>query len=120
MPAAQVIDPFSQATKRSDPVYLANSTVFYPPPPPPQQHQHHHQQQEPQQQQQSCQPQFHQLHQMHQPQWMTSEEPQRKVEQEEIPDMEDDQHLTAPYRCEVMRGQILKRVDLIPVQHFPM
>merc|ERR1712013_669943 len=77
-------DPFCQAQKRSDPVYMANSTTLP---------FHHHQDQQA-------------LHQQLQ-QTNQSMNPSPLV-------------MDPPFKCEIGRGRILKRADLIPMQECPM
>merc|ERR1711892_1288189 len=84
-------DPYNQAVKRSDPVYLATASTF------------------PLQQQQILQQQhLHQQQQLHQ--HHPEMQQQFQLEQHQKPALQPYQdNLNTPFKCEIGRGRILKR-----------
>eukprot|EP00090_Calanus_glacialis_P022577 TRINITY_DN3483_c0_g1_i1.p1 TRINITY_DN3483_c0_g1~~TRINITY_DN3483_c0_g1_i1.p1 ORF type:complete len:211 (-),score=66.56 TRINITY_DN3483_c0_g1_i1:75-707(-) len=114
-------DPYSQAIKRSDPVYLATSTTFplQPQLQDQQQQQMLHQQYLEQQQQWIIQQQH--IEQQQQLQQQLQIQHQLQAQQHQIPTLPTAAlNLNAPFKCEIGRGRILKRADLIPMQDCPM
>eukprot|EP00091_Calanus_sinicus_P009578 TRINITY_DN2237_c0_g1_i1.p1 TRINITY_DN2237_c0_g1~~TRINITY_DN2237_c0_g1_i1.p1 ORF type:complete len:185 (+),score=38.43 TRINITY_DN2237_c0_g1_i1:638-1192(+) len=110
-------DPYSQAIKRSDPVYLGTSTTSP-----------HQPLLQDQQQQQLLHQQYLQQHQ----QWIIQQQhlehqqqlqiqQQLQAQQHQIPTIPTATlNLNAPFKCEIGRGRILKRADMIPIQDCPM
>merc|ERR1711892_675218 len=108
-------DPYNQAVKRSDPVYLATATTF------PLHYQHMLQQQFQEQQQQWILQQQHLQHQQQLLQHHPEMQQQFQLEQHQQPALQPYQDsLNTPFKCEIGRGRILKRADLIPMQDCPM
>jgi len=106
-------DPYCQAQKRSDPVYMASSTTLP---------FHHHQDQQA----------LHQQLLFEQQQWIQQ---QQYIEQQQLAKNHELQLqlqqtnqsmnpsplvMDPPFKCEIGRGRILKRADLIPMQECPM
>jgi len=106
-------DPYCQAQKRSDPVYMASTTALP---------LHHHQDQQT----------LHQQLLLEQQQWIMQ---QQYIEQQQLAKNQEIQLqlqqtnqamnpsplvMDPPFKCEMGRGRILKRADLIPVQECPM
>merc|ERR1711970_1401654 len=106
-------DPYCQAQKRSDPVYMANTTTLP---------LHHHQDQQTlhqqlllEQQQWIMQQQY-----MEQQQLAKNQEIQLQLQQTNQAMHPSPLVMDPPFKCEIGRGRILKRADLIPVQECPM
>merc|ERR1719278_2218844 len=95
-------DPYCQAQKRRDPVYMANTTAIP---------LHHHQDQ----QQWIMQQQY-----IEQQQLAKNQEIQLQLQQTNQAMNPSPLVMDPPFKCEVGRGRILKRADLIPVQECPM
>merc|ERR1712106_788664 len=97
-------DPYNQAVKRSDPVYLATATTF------PLQHQQILQQQHQEQQM------LHQQFLEQQQQWILQQQhlqqQQQLLQHHQQPALQPYQDsLNTPFKCEIGRGRILKRAN---------
>jgi len=103
-------DPYCQAQKRSDPVYMGNSAPLL----------LHHQEQQMLQQQLLLQQQqwIQQQQQLEQQQLAKNQEIQQRLQQTAI--QPAPLVMDPPFKCEIGRGRILKRADLIPMQECPM
>lgn len=106
-------DPYCQAQKRSDPVYMGNSAALL---------LHHHQEQQMLQQQLLLQQQqwIQQQQQLEQQQLAKNQEIQQRLQQTNHAIQPAPLVMDPPFKCEIGRGRILKRADLIPMQECPM
>jgi len=117
------VDPFSQAVKRSDPVYLANQPSY--PPQILQDQQQIAQQQEYLEQQQAWLNHQQYLEQQRLVQQQMEAELHAlslQQQQQQVPQPPQVHHINfnVSFKCDATRGKILKRADLIPLQECPM